>query len=1006
MFLLLLLSSLSGKAQLGMSGVEEGSNFFTNYSFEKAPHPDVTKVISIVNQVESKNNFIDWLIPDSTASLPFGLIKQIGNTRYVIAIDSMEFKKDAAHFSAYAALDFPGILNKIAFRGSKIKFNPSGVISGDQAKLYLVGEQYIKVNSLVTLHLFSKNQNWVEWNCGGFKAVNLSGEFLFRKAKLTPGEPEKNKLGIKGATEKDSVVRATFEIYTEDIHNFIAKVSITPFQVNGLKDWSFEVTNAIVDMSEISNSPAMSLPSNYRDTNIVSPEMWTGFYLQSAKVTLPPEFSRSGAKRILEVNNMLIDKSGLSGSFTGKDILAQDEGSMSGWNFSVSEIGIDFYRNRVCGGKLKGQVQIPITKEDQRLDYTASAFYNENSHELDFKFLVSPASLLRFDVFSASVELNKNSSISISKVNGYYKPSAMLHGNIGFDHSDFNTSGSSIKFRDLSLHTEAPFIRGGIFSLNVSGANPAKTGTYPVSLQEITFGLKDNSPVLGFNLLFNLVEDAEKCISAGTIVYIKGKIESKDENFPADQNRPAVSFKKTKWSLDGIKLGGISVDVQTLPCTIKGMFEHKLDYLNYGEGFFGNAEIRIVKVIQDPIAVKGGFGTKDDFRYFFLDYMVPSKYIMPGAPVGISHIIGGVSYHMKPDKLTEPEYVNLRKTFNSNNAFALQYTPDKKMKLGIKAGASSEFTISETLCNGDYFLKLDFNDTWGLSHIGLSGDVRAMAKSGDVDVPIKGKAAMDIDLDAKSFDFLAQVSASAYEVLSGTGYLKFHTEPSRWYICFGKPSAPMSVKVLNFISTPIYIMAGNDIEPALPAPASVQQYYGNSYPDRRTGDLANGKGFCMGTKVHSDFHRDIGFDFFRAHGDFDFDLGYDMMLMNYGKNAVCANTDTKVGIMGYQAEGRMYFVLHPVISISGHLTFPWGCPYEKEVCVLGVCEKIKVKCLSDKDFNFKVFESGVVSQAMAKFPKPFYFDGRISVPYGIFGLVEGSFDFNYSYGSNCNPVTN
>lgn len=32
----------------------------------------------------------------------------------------------------------------------------------------------------------------------------------------------------------------------------------------------------------------------------------------------------------------------------------------------------------------------------------------------------------------------------------------------------------------------------------------------------------------------------------------------------------------------------------------------------------------------------------------------------------------------------------------------------------------------------------------------------------------------------------------------------------------------MNVKVLNFISTPIYIMAGNDIEPALPAPASVQ----------------------------------------------------------------------------------------------------------------------------------------------------------------------------------------
>lgn len=989
-----------------MSGAEEGSNFFTNYSFEQIPHPDVTKVISIVNEVESKNNFIDWLIPDSTASLPFGIIKKVGEARYVVAIDSLLFEKEGAHFSAFAAIDFPGTTKKIAFRASKIKFNPSGVVSGEQAKLYLVGEQYIKVNSAVTLHLFAKNKNWVEWNCGGFKAINLCGEFLFRKTKLVPAEQTLAKSGVKGSTMKDSVVRATFEIYTEDIHNFIATASISPFEINGLKGWSFAVENAIIDMSELSNSPAMALPARFRDTNLVAPELWTGFYLQSATVTLPPEFSKAGKKSEIIANNMIIDGRGLSGYFQGNNIIPQDEGSMSGWNFSISQIGVEFTNNRVSGGHMSGKVQIPITKEDQRLNYTAEAYYNESVRELNFKFLVRPESQLRMNVFSADVELNKNSSITITKVNGYYKPVALLHGSISFDHSDFNTIGSGIEFRDLLISTEAPYLKGGIFSLSTQGNSPARTRIYPVSIQEITFGIKENAPILGFNLLFNLVEDAEKSICAGTVIYLKGKIEAKDEYFPADQGRPAISFKKTKWSLDEVKLGGVSVDVQTLPCTIKGMFEHKQDYQNYGEGFFGNAEIRIVKVIQDPIAVIGGFGHKDDFRYFFLDFKIPSKYIMPGTPMGISHLIGGVSYHMKPDKLTEPEFINLRKSFNTNNAFALRYTPDKEMKLGIKAGASGAFTINETLCNGDYFLKMDFNDTWGLSYIGLSGEVRALAKASDTDVPIKGKAAMDIDLDKKSFDFLAEVSASAYEVVTGTGYLKFHTEPSRWYICFGKPSAPMNVKVLNFVSTPIYIMAGNDIEPALPAPASVQEYFGNTYSDRNAGDLESGKGICMGTKVHSDFHRDFGFDFFRVNGDFDFDVGYDMMLMNYGKNAFCAGTDTKVGIMGYQAEGRMYLVLHPVVSISGHLKFPWGCPYEKEVCLFGVCEKVKVKCLSDDNFDFKVFESGVVSHMVAKFPQPFYFDGKFSVPYGIFGLVNGRFDFNYAYGSNCNPVSN
>lgn len=108
------------------------------------------------------------------------------------------------------------------------------------------------------------------------------------------------------------------------------------------------------------------------------------------------------------------------------------------------------------------KVQIPITKEDQRLNYTADAYYNESARELDFKFLVRPESQLRVNVFSANVELNKNSSITITKANGYYKPVAWLYGNISFDHSDFNTSGSGIQFRDLLITTEAPYLKGGI----------------------------------------------------------------------------------------------------------------------------------------------------------------------------------------------------------------------------------------------------------------------------------------------------------------------------------------------------------------------------------------------------------------------------------------------------------------------------------------------------------------------------------------------------------------
>ena len=40
------------------------------------------------------------------------------------------------------------------------------------------------------------------------------------------------------AETSDSTVTASFQIYTTDIHNFVAQVNITPFTMEGLKDWA------------------------------------------------------------------------------------------------------------------------------------------------------------------------------------------------------------------------------------------------------------------------------------------------------------------------------------------------------------------------------------------------------------------------------------------------------------------------------------------------------------------------------------------------------------------------------------------------------------------------------------------------------------------------------------------------------------------------------------------------------------------------------------------------
>lgn len=76
----------------------------------------INDVVSVVHKVEEMQNFINLgnLSPDSNVALPFGIIKDIGAARYVIAVDSLKFKPDGAFFSAYAAIDFPGTTKKMA----------------------------------------------------------------------------------------------------------------------------------------------------------------------------------------------------------------------------------------------------------------------------------------------------------------------------------------------------------------------------------------------------------------------------------------------------------------------------------------------------------------------------------------------------------------------------------------------------------------------------------------------------------------------------------------------------------------------------------------------------------------------------------------------------------------------------------------------------------------------------------------------------------------------------
>lgn len=973
------------------------STFVPNYNNESINH-----VVSVVHQVEETQNFVNLgnLSPDSNIALPFGIIKDIGAVRYVIAVDSLKFKSNGAFFSAYAAIDFPGTSKKIAFTGKNIMFNPSGVIGGNQARLYLASSHVFQINPTVRLRLVDNGENWVEWDCNGFKAINLVGNFEFSKSKIRPDSTVNN----------DTIVKASFSIYTQNIHDFITMVNIKPFCITGLKGWSFRVDQASVDMSELANAPGFGFPQGYPTQNLATPQSWMGFSLKSLTIRLPREVSKTGKKTEIIASNMMIDNMGFTGNLQVNNLFNATEGSMSGWAFSVDELGAGFITNRLTSGHLKGGVNIPIMGETQTLQYTADINHSYATGQTTYNFLVNPANNISFNVFSANVSLNNNSNINVFVQNGNFKPSANLCGSISFNGANVNSNGGTLTFQNLTIITDAPYITNGLFTLGNIGGGQMKAHNYPININEITLGVNQGAPILGFNVGLNLSEQSGNSLSVGTGVLLKGKINTSSQTFSGEY---PVTHTKTKWEFDKVSITGFSIDLQTSPFTLVGSVLFKENDPVYGNGFMGSLEMSIKKVMDNPGSVSVCFGSLPDYKYFYLDAKIPAAFQLPSLPITITRLMGGLYYHMSPNKTSETDLINLNKNYSGVAGNALVYTPAQNTSLGLKAGVSYKSSANERPFNGDLMLDVNFTSSGGLGAVNLSGDVYSMVTiSQRAKAPVIGKISIAYDAPNKIFDALAQININAYNMITGTGFLKVHFDPQIWYLCVGKPTSPNNINFLSLANVPSYFMVGNSIEPPMAPPAQIlaNPNVASVLGNRNTSQLQSASGFCAGSKITSSLNRTYGLSFFNVTGSFNFDLGFDMMMANYGENAHCQGSDDKIGMNGWLAEGNMYLAMNGGVSINGSFKFPSNCPssYQLHPCGKGhcCCITVNVPCIINGTFSYNVFSAGVAAIVSAKGPKPVYFAGAVNCNYNIFDKVNGNFNYDFSYGTNCTPVSN
>ncbi len=153
---------------------------------------DTSNFANYINNISKKvieaNQLIDNLTPDNLTTLPVGIVKNIGPAQYVIIIDSVQYTATGnATISAYISVKVPNSNTHLAFAGKGIEFHPGGILGGNSTKLVLVSNHRIPLGQKVDMVLEAKAQNnYVEWNCQGFKSINLGGKFEFSRDVIIP----------------------------------------------------------------------------------------------------------------------------------------------------------------------------------------------------------------------------------------------------------------------------------------------------------------------------------------------------------------------------------------------------------------------------------------------------------------------------------------------------------------------------------------------------------------------------------------------------------------------------------------------------------------------------------------------------------------------------------------------------------------------------------------------------------------------------------------------------
>ncbi len=948
--------------------------------------------------------------------MPIGIDREIDGHRYTIGVINMTFATDKATVDAVMSLDIPDLGSRLISLGvADLCITPGGL--GDEGRLYLPRD-FVVVQEGETQFAFkgaeaadTTQSTYVSWDCRGFKCMQIRGQVTFPRDMLVPDNDD----GTIGSGN----VTGTFGVKACRGDDWMAMITIDPFQVAGLEGWGWNASNAWLDFSDTENPPDFHLPAGYGDTTRTDSRLvntWQGFFMERIEVRLPPAFASTTAadrRTTFGAYNTIIDGTGLSVSIQARNILEVSEGNFEGWGFAIDTLNVDFVSNTFTNAGMAGRISMPIFEAGDNLKYRMVLGFDDGSDEFSYQFAVYTRDTLNIPMWGAARMFFKpNSSIEIG-LNDPEKGdhiTANLNGGIHLV-GDFGSipmlNFRGINFEGLYLSTHADE-NGRYFhadSIYFAHASPQKSASgFPVSIENINLNINNiTRPGVEFDIILNFSEGST-AIGASATFGVFATFQKVGDNFE-------VGF-------GGVDVGAIGIDVEVSVMKLQGELEFYKDDPVYGNGTRGTISVQLPMDISGRLtayfgtfgnASRGAFGTANYYAYWLVDGMIT----FPGIPIFSGFAIygfgGGAYHHMTMDPATR--LPNPQATMGSDGArTAVRYIPTFDVGLGLKFTAVFGTHPSNQAFNMDVSLAAEFNSSYGLNFISVSGAGYFMAgltERGDAKV----WANVEIMFDNRpaegpkftgNFDVFVNVGSFLHGSGAGNKFvsLELYFDANTWHIYLGTPDdragLTADVQIITAQLTS-YLMVGHGIPVALPPlPDRVQAVlYGSSQlegssstssaassRERNPSDDAayrSGQGFAFGTALAIP---SIEFNFAIFYATLGLDFGFDLNFMKPAPGSVfCVETGAPPrGIDGWYIQGQIFAGLYGEMGVQVDLMFIKG--------------------------RFPFIQLGAAAVLQGNFPDPTGFRGRAGLYYSVLGgMVEGRCNFDLEVGQKCTMVT-